>query len=135
MVAGPNPPVVGQQTTYEVTWTLSNLYNELSGARFVGSVPAGADFVAASGHVSVGEDLVFNAATKQILWNIGKVPANVGKLTPDFRATFRITVTPQANQTGQKETLVTQQEFTAHDTWTNEDRKVTVPDVLSAAVQ
>lgn len=135
VVSGPNPPTVGQATTYEVTWTLSNLFNELSGARFVGSIPAGATFEAGSGHVSVGEDLAYNPATQQVLWNIGKVPANVGKLTEDFRATFRVTVTPQANTAGRAITFVTQQQFTAHDTWTNEDRKVDLPDVATDIVE
>lgn len=135
VTSGPNPPVVGQATTYEITWTLSNLYNELSGARFVGSIPAGATFVTGSGHVSVGEDLSYNPATQQVLWNIGKVPANVGKLTEDFRATFQVSVTPQPNNVGKTITFVSKQLFSAHDTWTNEERKLELPDIATVTVE
>ncbi|MFO0704546.1 MAG: hypothetical protein U0517_01035 [Candidatus Andersenbacteria bacterium] len=135
IVSGANPPAVNQQTIYEVTWTLTNLYNELSGARLVGTVPPGAEFVAGSGHVSAGEDLTFNQNTGQILWNIGKVPANVGKLTPVISATFQIKIIPQANESKTKKLLVTNQSFTAHDTWTNEEREEAVPDVQSAKIK
>jgi hypothetical protein len=134
VISGPNPPQVGQATVYEVSWTLTNLYNDLTGARFVGAVPTGAEFVPNSGHVSAGEDLVYNVNTRQILWNIGKVPSNVGKLQPNLSATFRITITPQPNEANTKKMLVTAQEFTAKDAWTNEDRKEPVPDVLTEKV-
>lgn len=128
-IIGPNPPVISQESTYQITWTLTDLYNDLEGARFVGSVPAGAAFVVGSGHVSAGEDLVFNAATGQVLWNIGKVPANTGKQTASLTATFKITLTPQANAQGKKLLLVSKQQFTARDVWTSEDRTAPLPDV------
>lgn len=129
IVAGANPPAVGQETIYEITWSLTNLYSDLSGARYVGGVPATAEFVGGSGHVSAGEDLVYNTTSRQLLWNIGKVPANVGKLSPSLTATFRVRVTPGANAAGNEVLLLTNQEFTAKDLWANQDRKEEVPDV------
>jgi|GEM_PF-5002654 len=134
IVSGANPPAVGQETTYEVTWSLTSLYAELSGARMVGSISPGATFVTGSGSVSAGEDLVYNQNTNQILWNIDRVPANVGKLTPVITAKFRVKITPQANERGLKKVMVTNQSFTAKDTWTGEDRDEAVPDVQSAKI-
>ncbi|MFH0831025.1 MAG: hypothetical protein V1895_03125 [Parcubacteria group bacterium] len=133
-VSGANPPTVAKETVYEVSWTVTNLYNDLSGARFVGNVPPGSEFVASSGSVTAGEELVYNQNTQQILWNIGRVPANAGKLTPTLTAKFRIKIVPQANERGIKKTLVTNQGFSAKDTWTDEDREELLKEVQSAKI-
>jgi hypothetical protein len=134
VLSGPNPPKVGQTTQYEISWTLTNLYNDLSGARFVGSVPSGAEFVANSGKVSAGEDLRYDPNTRQLIWTIGRVPANVGKLQPNLTATFTITLTPQPNEASLNKVILTAQEFTAKDTWTGQDRKEPIPDSTTEKV-
>ena len=134
VASGANPPEVNQETIYEVTWTLTNLYNDLSGARLVGSVPPGSEFVTGSGSVTAGEELTYNQNSNQILWNIGRVPANVGKLSPVVSATFRVRIIPPLNERGIKKTLTNNQSFSAQDTWTAEEREEPIPEVQSAKI-
>ncbi len=134
VASGASPPQVGQETVYDITWSVDNAYNDLGGARLVGEIPAGANFVKNSGHVSVGEDLTYNESKRQIVWNIGRVPANVGKLQPSFKATFRVKVTPAVNESGSKKLLVTNQSFSAKDDWTTEARDEKIIDVFTAEI-
>jgi len=134
-LSGPNPPQSGQESHFTITWTLSTNYADMSGVRLVGNVPIGAEFVSGSGQVSTGEDLAFNQAAKQVVWNIGNVPANSGTASAHLQASFRVRIVPAVNEVGAGKLLVTSQQFSGHDVWSDKQRTVALPDALTEDVE
>ncbi|KKS11030.1 MAG: hypothetical protein UU66_C0031G0001, partial [Parcubacteria group bacterium GW2011_GWB1_41_5] len=73
---GPVPPKVEKETTYTISWSLSNSSNNISNAVVHSSLPSWMKFV---GTISpTGEDLTYNTSTREITWNIGAIAKGAG---------------------------------------------------------
>lgn len=80
--SGPLPPRVGEKTSFRIYWTVKNNLHELSGARVVLKLP---DYMSweEKGMTEVGS-LSYDAATKQVTWEIGRLPVSVYRATAEF---------------------------------------------------
>jgi hypothetical protein len=134
-LSGPNPPEAGMESHFTITWTISTKYADMSGVRVVGNVPIGAEFVSGTGQVSAGEDIAFNQASKQVVWNIGNVPANSGVASAHLQASFRVRIVPAVNEAGSGKLLVTSQQFSGTDVWADVARTIQIPEILTEDVQ
>lgn len=116
---GPIPPKVEQETTYTVVWSLSNTANNLSKGIARSSLPSWIRFV---GPVSpLSEDLTYNPSTKEIIWNIGRIPKGTGITAAEKSASFQIAFIPSLSQAGAIPILVNDVVLTAHDDFANVD--------------
>ena len=94
--SGSFPPKAESETKYDVTWTLSNGTNAISGAVARASIPIYVKWV---GGVSPKENITYNESTREVIWNIGSVRANTGG-TYNREATFTIALNPSISQVG-----------------------------------
>jgi hypothetical protein len=94
--SGSLPPKAETETKYNVTWTLSNSTNMISGAVARASIPVYVKWV---GPVSQRENITYNESTREVIWNIGSVRANTG-LNLNREATFTISLNPSISQVG-----------------------------------
>ncbi len=119
---GPIPPTVGSETTYTVVWELSNTSNNISKAQVRSALPPWVKFV---GPVSPkGEDLSFNAFTKEIIWNIGNIKRGTGITQGNREVSFQIGFTPSLSQINTAPTLINDAVLTGHDDFANVDVRV-----------
>lgn len=95
---GPIPPKAEQETTYTVVWTVTNTSNNVSKAQIQSSLPNLVRFVGTTSPSS--EDLTYNASTKIITWNIGKISKGTGISSPTREVSFQIAFTPSLSQVG-----------------------------------
>ncbi|MFA5841309.1 MAG: hypothetical protein WC847_03515 [Candidatus Paceibacterota bacterium] len=110
---GPIPPKAEQTTTYSVVWTLSNTSNSLSGAQVKATLPSWVNFV---GPISpAGEDLKYNASTKEIVWNVDRVPKGAGITGAKREAAFQISFKPSLSQVGTTPIIINDATLTAYD--------------------
>lgn len=86
--SGPQPPKVGESTSYKVYWTLSNNLNELNNLRIEAALPANVSWNNKS-RAGLG-NLSYDAVANKIIWEIGRLPITVYKAD----AEFNISVTP-----------------------------------------
>ncbi len=94
---GSLPPKVGTETKYDVTWTLSNSANTITGAQARAVLPIYVDWV---GPTSTNtENLSYNATTREVIWNIGAVRPNTG-FTSNREASFILSLSPSLSQVG-----------------------------------
>jgi hypothetical protein len=119
---GPIPPKAEQETTYTVSWSLSNTANNISKAKIVASLP---NWVSFGGAVSpTGEDISYNQATREVTWNIGSIPQGTG-ITNKFReAFFQVKLKPSLSQVGSSPVIINDAVLTGHDDFANVDVKV-----------
>lgn len=113
--AGPYPPRVNQPTQYTVHWTIKNYATDLSGVSVRALLQSGTKFVKVI-KVSAGAGtLVPNAASGELRWNVGTIPATRGVISAPLEVVFQVEHTPGANQLGQSVTLVTGPILEAND--------------------
>ena len=116
---GPIPPKVEQTTTYTVLWTLSSTANNLSKVQVKGSLPAWINFV---GVISPQEEnLTYNAFTKEITWNVDKVPKGSGIIGPARNVAFQISFKPSLSQVKTVPVIINDAVLTGHDDFANVD--------------
>ena len=113
---GPIPPRAEQETTYTVTWTVTNPLNNLSGATVSAVLPP---YIKWLGVVSPErEKMDYDAGTGAIVWNIGTVVAGAGTIAPAREISFQISLLPSVDKIGSTPDLVGEAKLTAKDTFT-----------------
>jgi len=117
--SGPIPLKLSQSTTFTVNWEVQNLTNDVSGVMFKATLPANVTWTGKS--LASNGNINYNEKTKEIVWNVDKVPSNTGLLRPLYRAVFQIAITPTINQVGKNPTLLNRIEYTGKDDFTNRD--------------
>ena len=116
---GSIPPKVGGPTTYTIVWTLSNTSNNISNAQVRATLPAWISFV---GPISPpAEDLTYDPATEQIIWNVGGIPAGTGITATDREVAFQVSLNPSLSQVGTSPILINDAVLTGHDDFANVD--------------
>lgn len=117
--SGPIPLKIAQSTSFTVNLEIQNLTNDVSGVVFKTSLPANVIWTGQS--LASNGNITYNEKTKEIIWNVGKVPSNTGLLRPLYRALFQITITPTINQLDQEPRLLNKINYTAKDDFTGID--------------
>ena len=113
---GELPPVADKQTTYTVVWTVTNSSNNVSGAVARTTLPT---YVKWLGVVNpAGEDISFNEAGGEVVWNIGDVERGVGVTSSAREVAFKIGFLPSVSQVGKVPTLTSKTTLTGTDSFT-----------------
>ncbi|MFA6177827.1 MAG: hypothetical protein WC694_02960 [Candidatus Paceibacterota bacterium] len=119
---GPIPPKAEQSTTYTIAWTLSNTSNSISKAQIKTTLPSWITFV---GPISpAGEDLTYNDSTREITWNVDRIPKGSGITGPTRNAFFQISFKPSLSQVGTIPLIINDAILTGHDDFANVDIKI-----------
>lgn len=119
---GSIPPKVEKATTYTIVWTLSNTSNSISLVKVNSTLPRWATFV---GPISpVGENLTYNASTKEIVWNVDRIPKGTGITGASRSVSFQVSFSPSLSQVGTTPILINETFLTGHDDFANVDIRV-----------
>lgn len=86
--SGPLPPKVGEKTGFKVYWVVKNNLHELTDTRVVFDLPVNVNFDERNS-TNVGS-LSYDASTRQVIWEIGRLPVSVYRAD----AEFGISITP-----------------------------------------
>lgn len=121
--SGPIPPKAEQETTYTISWTLSNTANSISQAEVNATLPPWVSF---AGAISPsGEDLTYNASTRSVLWRADRIPKGAGTTGPARSASFKVILKPSVSQVGSMPVLINSAVLTGHDDFANVNVRVT----------
>lgn len=124
------PPVMGKETTYTVTWSISNSTDPVSNAIVRTTLPTGikwGDVVNKS-----DEDISYNDLNKEVIWKVGAVKKLGAGLIR--KASFKIKVIPANNQVGEDLTLLNTSTVTATDSFSGNDIRSTLKGYRSSDV-
>ncbi|MGE5541296.1 MAG: hypothetical protein ACM3TU_03395 [Bacillota bacterium] len=107
---GPWPPEVNQPTTYTVVYTLNNSGNDVAAATVSAALPP---YVTFTGATSGTGSVSYNEATRTVTWSAGDVSSGSNK-----SAAFQISFIPSVSQQGTSPVLLSAQQVTAVDRFT-----------------
>lgn len=104
-LAGPRPPKADQESSYVVSWSVTNNANAVAGVSVSAVLPSYVRFIAS------GEgNLSYNPIGGVVTWTIGDLEASASRT-----ATFQIGVTPSLSHVGQAPTIVSDQRVYGFD--------------------
>ena len=113
---GPIPPKADIETTYTITWVLTNTNNDLENTTVTAILPAGVDW---KNEISpTGERLNFDSNTRILSWNIGNVASGTGFTRSAEEVSFKVGIVPSVNQIGSTPNLLSGPRVTARDAYT-----------------
>lgn len=114
--SGPLPPKIETETTYEVAYDLRNSSSDIQNGQVKTALPQYASW---KGVVSPGDaNITYNDITREIIWNVGEVPAGTGYVSGPIQVSFQIGITPSANQVGDVLNIIEKSDFIGYDTYT-----------------
>lgn len=109
---GPLPPTVGEETTYQLSWTISNSLHSLEDVRVSATLPPGVVWTN-SADASTG-GVAYDEGTRTVTWTITDIPADAGEAT----VTMDVAITPEESDIGRFVKLLSASAFRATDTVT-----------------
>lgn len=109
--SGPVPPVVGQETTYDVLWKITNSANSISGAVVTAVLPSYAEWKGESDGAGAWS---YNSGTRTVEWQVGNVNAGAS-----VSGSFRVSLLPSSSLVGRTPTLVEAAHMRATDNFTS----------------
>lgn len=116
---GPIPPKVGKETTYTITWSISNTANSISKAEIRAKIPS---WIKWKGVISPsGESITYDQDTREIVWSAGRVNRGAGLSASAREASFQLGFTPSLSQVDTAPGLLGESILTAHDDFANVD--------------
>lgn len=116
---GPMPPAANKETTYTLELKISNTRNRVSNAVVTTTLPTYVSWKNVVMPASENQNITYNEVTKQLVWNVGDVPA--GTTGESKMVSVKIGITPSAQQRGGTPALTDQLVLTGRDTFTNKD--------------
>lgn len=114
--SGPIPPKVGQKTTYNIVWQLTNTSNDIDNAKIEASLPAN---VVWEGKTSPQtENITYDRFSGKVVWDIGKIPSGAGYIMPAMQAAFQVSILPGLADVGRTVDLISKAMFEGTDSFT-----------------
>ncbi len=118
--SGPLPPKVANETVYQVTLSVENTHNDITGARYTMKLPF---YVRWVGKVTREEKIAYNPDTREVIWSLGNVTAGTGITTASRIGEFQIAITPSLSQLESAPEILQTLRFTGTDIFSNKDVK------------
>jgi len=115
---GPIPPKIDQLTTYTIHWQIFNSSSDVENVRIWSILPQGIDWSDNYSNKVSDSQFYYNERTKEIIWQINKVPAGTGIIFPTYELVFQIGLRPSVNQIGQTPTLINESSIEGKDSFT-----------------
>jgi hypothetical protein len=115
---GPIPPRVDYLTTYTVHWQITNTSNDLENVRVTTTLPQGITWSDYYINKVAGSQLYYNERTKEVVWEIDKVPATAGVVLSIYELVFQIGLRPSINQVGERPILINESLVEGKDKFT-----------------
>jgi len=114
--SGSMPPKAETETSYVVTWTLSNSANTINQAQARSSLPIYVKWAGLSSEQN--NNLTYNEVTREVIWNIGSVLPNTG-IDSNREVSFIVNIKPSLSQVGSVPQLMKEIYISGTDSFTN----------------
>lgn len=113
---GPIPPVAERETTYTITWTVTNPLNNLSNAQVSAVLPP---YIKWQSLINPSrENISYDEGTGKVVWSIGNISPGAGSISPAKEVSFQISFLPSVDQINATPVLIGDAALTAKDNFT-----------------
>lgn len=117
--SGPLPPRVGVKTTYTLILEARNFTNDMSDVKVVIPLPQNVSWE--NTFSPRDATIAFQAASREIHWNLGTLSAGTGVIRPSANAAIQVSILPSEVDVGKPILLAGEARLSGRDTFTNRD--------------
>ena len=112
---GPIPPKANTESTYTITWTLTNTSNDLTGTVVSATLPVG---IVWKGVTDPGsEHITYDPNSRVVTWSAGNVSAGTGFSYSPRSVSFQVGLTPSLTEVGLPVDLLSASQASATDSY------------------
>ena len=122
---GPLPPKVGEETTYTITWSVTNPTNPVKLAKVTAKLPLYVKWLSAI--APLDEKVIYDKNNNEVTWNLGQVEPSASGDLPTRQASFQLSITPSLSQLGEAVELLKSINFEGEDAVTGEKINLSAP--------
>jgi hypothetical protein len=113
--SGPFPPKADNETTYTITWTSTNSFNNVTGVRASAFLPPNVKW---TGYTSPEtENITYNQNTGEVVWDIGDLRSETGTSYRPRDVSFQVAITPSVTQIGYELNLLNEATISGIDAY------------------
>jgi len=116
---GPIPPVVEQASTYTVLNSVTNSFNNVTGAVYKTTLPSYVTWLGKVYPESAAANIKYNPDTRELVWNLGDLAPGVGFNSSAREFSYQVSITPSYSQIGVAPVVINNQTISGNDTFTN----------------
>ena len=114
--SGPVPPKAEQETMYTITWTATDILNDVNDAKVVATLPPYVKWQNLTSPSS--ENISFNSLNNEVTWNIGGIKSGTGYSLAARTVSFQVSITPSLSQVGTSPVLLGEASLSGIDAFT-----------------
>jgi hypothetical protein len=122
---GPLPPKVGEETTYTITWSITNPTNSVKQARVVGDLPNYVKWL--SSVAPIDENVRYDKTSNRVVWDVGTIEPGTTTGLPSRQASFQVSIIPSLSQLGETVDLIKNLSFGGVDSVTGAKTVLSLP--------
>ena len=111
--SGPFPPQVDNETTYTITWTATDSFNNVISAKVSAFLPPNVQWTSYTSPDS--ERITYDKSTGEVVWNIGDMKYGIGTNSPAKSVSFQVAITPSITQAGSEINLLNESTISGID--------------------
>ncbi len=120
---GPMPPLVNTETSYTLTWSISNTSNDLGSVRVSAILPTYMRFMGT--FLPSDSDVRYDSSKGELSWLVGNVPARASD-APVREVSFQLALLPSITHLGQSLPLLNNVQVVGRDLFTGSDLSASV---------
>ena len=113
--SGPFPPQVDNETTYTITWTATDSFNNVTAAKVSAFLPPNVSWTSYTSPDS--EKITYDKGTGEVVWDIGDMKSGIGTNYPARDVSFQVAITPSINQLGSEINLLNEATISGTDVY------------------
>ena len=133
--SGPVPPIVGQTTTYTISWDIQNYLNDAKNVKVKAMLPQNVSLTGKILPDDLASSFSFDSASREIVWSAGDVPAGTGVNGDPVSIYFQVSLKPSASQKGSLAQIMGSVSVTGEDQFTNAVINATSPSINADIVK
>lgn len=118
---GPLPLKADQESILTVFWDVKNYFNDAINVRAKATLPSNIEFVGTISPESEVDKVNFDANSREIVWQIGKLEAGTGLKDKRKVGAFQVRVKPNASDRDSYMTILKDIVITGEDDWTQKE--------------
>lgn len=125
--SGPIPPRADVESTYTISWTLTNTINDTSDVFVSAQLPV---YVSWKGETSPNtESISYDPSTRKVTWNVSNVSFGTGFIYSPKQVSFKVGLTPSINQVGSSPEILFPSTVSGKDLYTGKSLSGGTPSV------
>ncbi|MFZ2038332.1 MAG: hypothetical protein WAV11_00090 [Minisyncoccia bacterium] len=110
------PPKAEKETSYTITWSLSNTFNDVGNVVVSANLPS---YVRWLNNVSGGENVTYNPVGGEVIWKPKDIKSGVGTNSSPRQVSFQVSFLPSLSQVGGTPDILTNNVVRGIDKFTN----------------